>query len=323
MSLPMVVGRVLLPLLGIAAGAGLAWQWLRTANSSILPNSLRNNPVAAAPLTRESKGPKSPARIIAEGRVVAYPGARVTISSEVLATIVRLNVGEKSTVRKGDLLVELRDDDIRANIREARNHLTEAEVVLRLKRARPAVGRLLNVLSGEEPKATENRPEELSAALARRDAAKAAVDRLEAEDAKYRITAPIAGVVIARNAEPGETVSPGSPLVTIADLSRLRVDAELDEFDIPRVKLHAQASITAEGYGNRTWRGDVEEISDAVVPRQNRPEDPGRPSDSRILPVKIALKEAVPLKLGQRVEVEIDIDPTATNSPTSPAQKAN
>jgi RND family efflux transporter MFP subunit len=220
---------------------------------------------------------------------------------------VRTTFTEKSQVKKGDLLVELRDDDIRANIREARNHLTEAEVALRLKKARPAVGRLLNVLSGDEPKPTEIRPEDLSAAMARRDAAKAAVDRLEAEDAKYRIIAPITGVVIARNSEPGETVSPGSPLLTIADLSRLRVDAELDEFDIPRVALHAQAKISAEGYDKRAWRGEVEEIADSVVPRQNRPEDPGRPSDSRVLPVKIAVKEPIPLKLGQRVEVEIVI----------------
>jgi RND family efflux transporter MFP subunit len=229
----------------------------------------------------------------------------VTVSSEVLATIVRMSAGEKTLVKKGDLIVELRDDDVRASIREARNHLVEAEVVLRLKQARPRIGRLLNVLTGDEPRPTEIRPEELSAAIARRDAAKAAVDKLEAEDAKYRIIAPISGVVIARNAEPGETVSPGSPLLTIVDLSRLRIDAELDEFDIPRVDLHAQANISAEGYGTHHWNGEVEEISDSVVPRQNRPEDPGRSSDSRVLPVKIALKNHTPLKLGQRVEVEI------------------
>jgi hypothetical protein len=57
------------------------------------------------------------------------------------------------------------------------------------------------------------------------------------------------------------------------------------------------------------WRGTVEEIPDQVVPRRIRPEDPGRPTDTRILAVKIALAGPTPLKLGQRVEVEIAAPP--------------
>ncbi len=38
-----------------------------------------------------------------------------------------------------------------------------------------------------------------------------------------------------------------------------------------------------------------------------RPEDPGRPIDARVLPVKIAFASPTPLKLGQRVEVTIDV----------------
>ncbi len=55
------------------------------------------------------------------------------------------------------------------------------------------------------------RRETLTAAIAHRDAAKAAVDRLEAEPAKYRIVAPIDGVVVARHADPGETVNAAVP----------------------------------------------------------------------------------------------------------------
>jgi hypothetical protein len=46
-------------------------------------------------------------------------------------------------------------------------------------------------------------------------------------------------------------------------------------------------------------------VPDVVVPRQMRPQDPSRPVDTRVLLVKIKLEKAVPLKLGQRVEVEI------------------
>ena len=84
-------------------------------------------------------------------------------------------------------------------------------------------------------------------------------------------------MVIARHVDPGETVTAGSPLVTIVDLSRLRVEAEVDEFDIAGIALAAKATITAEGYPGRRWRGQVEEIADAVVAARLVPRIPAGP----------------------------------------------
>ena len=94
-------------------------------------------------------------------------------------------------------------------------------------------------------------------------------------------------------------------LATIADLKRIRIEAEVDEFDAGNVTLGADVRISAEGFPNQSWRGYVEEIPNSVVARKIKPEDPGRPIDTRVLLAKIAFKEATPLKLGQRVEVEI------------------
>jgi hypothetical protein len=49
----------------------------------------------------------------------------------------------------------------------------------------------------------------------------------------------------------------------------------------------------------------VEEIPDTVVGRRLKPQDPGKPEDTRVLLVKIAFQEPTPLKLGQRVEIRI------------------
>ena len=143
-------------------------------------------------------------------------------------------------------------------------------------------------------------------------AAIASRDRLDALIAKTRITAPIDGVVTARHVQPGEIAEPGTAVVTIADLNRLRIEAEVDEFDTARVALGSPVTITAEGYGPTKWRGTVEEIPDSVVSRRTRPADPGRPIDARVLPVKIALTEPTPLKLGQRIDVEIASSNTGT-----------
>jgi RND family efflux transporter MFP subunit len=212
---------------------------------------------------------------------------------------------EKKTVHKGDLLVVLRGDSVQASLREAHHRLTEAEVGLRLEQGRARLDRILPLVTGRGAAQPETRRDLLAAAQAHRDAAQAAVDRLEAELAKYRIVAPIDGVVIARYADPGETVNPAAPLATIADLSRLRVEAEVDEFDISRIATKAQATIRVEGYPNRRWRGEVEEVADSIVARPSRPQDPSRPADTRVLLVTVAFREPNSLKLGQRVEVEI------------------
>ena len=104
---------------------------------------------------------------------------------------------------------------------------------------------------------------------------------------------------------PERPSTPARRWSTIADLKRVRIEAEVDEFDAGRVALGAPVVVRAEGYDGQSWRGRVEEIPDAVSGRKLKPQDPGRPQDTRVLLVKVALDQATPLKLGQRVEVEI------------------
>ncbi len=92
----------------------------------------------------------------------------------------------------------------------------------------------------------------------------------------------------------------GENVVTIADLSHLRVESEVDEFDVARIKPGAAVTIAAEGH-DKSWQGTVEEIPHAVVSRRLNPPDPSKPIDTRVLLVKIAFTEKAPLKLGQRV----------------------
>ena len=132
----------------------------------------------------------------------------------------------------------------------------------------------------------------------------ATAQRIEAILDKTRIVAPIDGVVLLRHVEPGETVAAGDQLFTLADLSKVRIEAEVDEFDIAGLALGSEAEITAEGFAT-SWKGRIEEIPDSVGPRRLKPQDPGKPSDTRVLLVKVALTEPTALKLGQRVEVAL------------------
>jgi HlyD family secretion protein len=257
--------------------------------------------INSPPVAKRSEG----ARVVAEGRVAARPGAEVTVGTEAGGTVVSLPALEKARVRKGDLLVEFQADDQKAALLDAEARLAEAEAEFayqngefqRRSKAKTEAKQFVTELEGTR--------RDLAIADARRRSANAAITRCRSSLARTKVVSPIDGVVLARYVQLGETAPPGTRLVTVCDLTRLRVEAEVDEFDAERVAPGDLATITAEGHEGDRWKGTVEEVPDRVAERTLRPEDPGRPSDTRVLLVKIAPEKPIPLKLGQQVEVEI------------------
>lgn len=244
-------------------------------------------------------------RIVAEGRVVTYPGAEVTIGSDVAGTLERLNVDEKQAVHAGEVIAVIKGDDTRAALAVARARVGEAEADTRLFEAEVARAQHLFREDVGSKQAWDKAERDLDSARARAASAAAEVRRLQALVEKTVITAPIDGVVITRHVHAGETIEAGDAIVTVADLKKTRIEAEIDEFDTAHIRLGASVNVTAEGFG-RTWRGTIEEIPDSVVNRRLNPQDPSKPIDTRVLLVKIAFAEPTPLKLGQRVDVRID-----------------
>jgi HlyD family secretion protein len=283
--------RIALPVFALASLALFVTRAAQHANASP-----RSNPTPVSVST--------PA-IRAEGQFVAYPGAEVTVGSEITGRILSLPVDEKTIVKKGQLLVALDDAETRASLTEARARIVEANA--EVTATATDVERMENLAASHAISRQEldHARRDSDAAIARRDAAVATASQLEAHLAKTRILAPISGVVTARLVQPGEIVEANTRLVTVADLHRTRIEAEVDEYDAGKIALGAPVTVSAEGYGSKTWRGTVEEIPDGVVARRLKPEDPGKPTDTRVLMVKIALNEPTPLKLSQRVQVAI------------------
>ncbi len=283
--------RLFFPALALAVAALLVTQ--------VRGSGQRSEPTAAA-----QPAPAAEGRVSAEGRLVTYPGAEVTVGTDLAGTLVRVLVHEKEQVRRGQLLAEVRADDLRAALAEAQARKVESEADLRLFAIEVERAERLLAERVGTPQQLDRARRDLEAGQARLATAGAAIRRLEAELAKTRITAPISGTLLGREVDAGETVAVGQNLFALADLSRTRVEAEIDEFDAGRLALGDAVRITAEGYAG-TWQGHVEEIPDQVVARRLRPTDPGRPADTRVLLVKVALDGPTPLKLGQRVEIEI------------------
>lgn len=81
------------------------------------------------------------------------------------------------------------------------------------------------------------------------------------------ITAPLGGIVIKAPASPGEVVETGAPLFTVADLSRVWVQAEVYEKDLGRIQLGQSAIIRVDAYPERLFSGAVSYIGDTLDPQ--------------------------------------------------------
>ena len=266
---------------------------------------------ARGPATRPAAPPPvnptehARALVAADGRVVTYPGGEVVVGAERAGRVVRLVVDEGDTVRKGDLVAEIESGALQAALREARAQVAEAQAQSRLAevalRRREDLARQ-QILAAHD---LDEARRDLEIARARVDTAAASVARDEAQLRETRIVAPIAGTVTSRHVQPGEMLEIGRKVVTLADLRRLRIEAEADEADAGALAVGAAVQIRADGFPGRTWAGRVEEIPQSVTLRRLKPQDPGRPTDTRVLAVKVAFTEEVPLKLGTTVDLKI------------------
>lgn len=264
-------------------------------------------PRAVSPIPAASAAVREAARrFVAEGRVVSYPGGDITVSAELGGKVAELHFRERDRVKEGDVLARIDVEVQRAALEEATLRAKEAQADIDfLKHERRRSDELFEQKAVSEA-ARDRAVHDLRAAEWRRASLAAAANRIRTLIEKATVRAPRTGVVTSRQIDPGEMVREGDALVTIADLEHSRVEAEVGEFDAAGVRLGAKATIRVEGEGLKSFAGRVEEIPDVVVPRQLRPMDPANPVDTRVLLVKVAPDERLPLKLGQRVEVEIE-----------------
>jgi len=122
---------------------------------------------------------------------------------------------------------------------------------------------------------------------------------------KTYITSPIAGKMIRKYFQEGESVTKDKALAAVADTAQLRINAEVDETDIGLVHHGDRAEIRSDTFAGMVFRGRVEEISDYAGIRKVRPNDQAKNLDMKVVQVKIRLEDKTSLKSGMTVDVKI------------------
>jgi HlyD family secretion protein len=149
-----------------------------------------------------------------------------------------------------------------------------------------------------------------TSAMASLKQSEANVSYSQAKLAETVIKSPVSGTVVFKALEQGETVSPGTTILTIVDLDNLYVRVDLEETMISSITLNSEAMIRAEGAPDRIFKGKISEIGEYAEFATQKDVTRGR-QDIKTFKVKIALEETGGLlKPGMTVDVEIPLRDT-------------
>ena len=223
------------------------------------------------------------ATVRAPGRV--QPETQVKLSANVPGEVRQLPIHEGDPVRKGQFLLQLDDAQFRAQVNEATAAIAAARSNLKLAEA--SLAHSESILNRKEALSKQNlvSAEELdqartdaSADRARVDAGKEEIQRLTAtlqaahdNLRKTRFISPIDGTVTQLTIERGEIAvigtmnNPGTVLLTVADLSKMKVEADVDETDVATVRLGQEATVKVDALPDTTLIGHVTQIANSPI----------------------------------------------------------
>jgi len=197
----------------------------------------------------------------------------VQVGTQVSGTIAKLYADFNSTVKKGEVVALIDPTFLEASVKDAQANLQRAKAQANeskraFNRAKTLLGKGLTSQADYDAAITAY--ESNSAAQKQ---AQAQLDRAEINLRYATIKAPIDGVVISRAVDVGQTVaaSLSAPTIfTIAnDLTKMQVQANVDEADIGKVQVGQEVKFTVDAYAETPFQGLVSQIRLASVTVQN------------------------------------------------------
>ena len=217
-------------------------------------------------------GSATGAGISANGYVVAR--TKASVSSKVLGRLAWVGVTEGSQVKENEIIARLESADYEAALLAANANVAEldaqhVQAERDLKRAQSL--RAKDLLSDADLESAQTK---LAVSIAQANAGRAQAKLAEATLENTRVRAPFSGTVLRKDAEVGEIVAPSSAgggltrtaIVTMADLSTLEVEVDVNEAYIAQVTNGQPARITLDAYPDTSFAGRVRQ----VVPTADR-----------------------------------------------------
>jgi len=235
--------------------------------------------------------------VSASGKI--QPKRLVNVSAETSGRVVDLAVNEGDRITKGQFLLQIDPRNLRTRVDSGTASLQGAEASLdqmrqtietarvQLEQARQNLKRQQDLWVRElttrealeraqnDARTAESTLQEREKQLKTQDT-RIAQERASLESARYDLTkvrmeSPIDGIVTRRNIQQGETAvigtmnNAGTVLLTLADMSVIQAEVEVDETNIPSVQLGQLAKITIDAIPERSFKGHVSEIGNSPI----------------------------------------------------------
>jgi len=235
--------------------------------------------------------------VSASGKI--QPKRLVNISADTPGRVVDLAVNEGDRVARGQFLLQIDPKSLRTRVDSGTASLQAAQVSLeqlrqsvetaraQLDQAQKNLARQRDLWSQqlttrESLEKAENdlrvaessqreRERQADAQSARIDQERAGLESARYDLSKVRIESPIDGIVTRRNIQEGETAvigtmnNAGTVLLTLADMSVIQAEVEVDETNIPRVQLGQTAKISIDALPDKTFKWHVTEIGNSPI----------------------------------------------------------
>lgn len=184
---------------------------------------------------------------------VAKGRQSVTLSAAATQLVDKVNFRDGQTVSRGAVLVELRDTEQNAGLDQAKARMVQAERAFQRYRE-----------LGDKGFASKSAIDEYEATYL---AAKADVAAAQARQNDRTIRAPFAGVIGLSDVAPGALVNPGSPIVTLDDISAIRVDFPVPERFLAQIREGQAITASVDAYPGVAIPGRIAHIDTRVDER--------------------------------------------------------
>ena len=207
--------------------------------------------------------------------------ATVQVVPKVNGRLASVNVKLGDPVRRGQLIAKVEDSEIREQVRAAQASYEVSNATIRqrqadlklaetnLERNRSLLER--NLLPRQTFDDTEARYQaalaQVDLAKAQFEQAKARLDELRITLANTNITSPVNGFVGKRFLDPGAFISPNAPVVSVVDISSVRLVANLVERDVKRVTAGTPAQVEVDAFPGEKFAGKVSRVAPVFDPQ--------------------------------------------------------
>jgi len=202
------------------------------------------------------------------------------LASQTMGNLVEVRAREGDRVQRGQILAVIDDSQPRAAFdrasaaeHAAQQQLTAADSDLKLANSTLERYQTLYERKSVSPQEFDEVKARQQTATARRDMARADKDQAGAGLAQSRsaleytrIRAPFDGIVVEKRADPGTLASPGMPIFTVEDVRRFRLEAAINETDLPLLRLGQVVTVLADAIPNTELKSKVSEIVPAADP---------------------------------------------------------